>query len=243
MVKKGGKFFILAEPRSGSSWLMKTLNSHKDIHLAGEFYNHAAFKEVLNFHQTKRENFAECIDYLEKKLIKKNKYTGCKILLNQLLMISDDFPAYFIRHYKDAYFIFLCRENIIEAQLSLKIAHTYQIWHCEKDEDVKKRTMHINPDVFYSKLEKSRQTRERYMESLKAFNVKKFHLTYEALFENKSKMIREICGFLGISAGNIRPSSEKKGTPFPPEEIVENFEEVKQFLRNYPHYYEMLVSK
>jgi hypothetical protein len=222
---------------------METLNSHKDIHLAGELYNHAAFKEVLNFHQAKRENFAECVNYLEKKLTKKNKYTGCKILLNQPLIISADFPAYFIENYRDSYFIFLYRENIAESHISLRIAHTYQIWHCEKNEDIKKRTVHINPDVFYSKLEKSRQTREKYLELLKAFNVKKFHLTYEALFENKSKMIGEICDFLSISARNIIFSSEKKGNPFRPEEIVENFEEVKQFLRNYPHYYEMLVIK
>jgi LPS sulfotransferase NodH len=222
---------------------METLNSHEDIQLEGELYNHTTYQEVLDLHRAKEEKFAECIDYLENKIIKMNKYIGCKILINQLLMISTDFPGYFIRHYQDANFIFLTRENMIETQLSLKIAHTYKRWHCKKSEDIKKRTVHIDPKELYSKLERSRNRREKYQDLLKTFGVRKFHLTYEALFENKAKMIGEICGFLGIDAGNIEFSNEKKGNPFRAEEIVENFGEVEQFLRHHPYYHEMLIVK
>lgn len=46
--------FILAEPRSSSSWLLETLNSHPDITLASELYNHVQFQEVQSFHQIEK---------------------------------------------------------------------------------------------------------------------------------------------------------------------------------------------
>jgi len=236
------KLFIFAEPRSGSSWLMETLNSHKDISLSSELYNHAMFQEVSNFHRIKKDEFDNCINYLEKKLTPGNKYTGCKILFNQLGLIADDFPAYFIENYKDAYFICLYRENIVEANVSLEIAHAYKTWHVKNNKNIIKRKIYLNPDEFYLKLEITRRRRNKYLHLINNFDVKKIELTYEEMFADQDKKIEEICDFLNISPVYITFSDERKGNPFRVEEIVENFEEVKNYLKRYPNYYEMLIQ-
>jgi LPS sulfotransferase NodH len=236
------KIFILAEPRSGSTWLLKTLNSHKNINLSGELFNHAAFKEVLRFHGIGKENFYTCIDYLENKLTgERDKYSGCKILLPQLLMISDEFPGWFIKNYKDSSFIFLYRENTVLSLISLTIAHTYKTWHITKTEDIKKRTVHINIERFYSQLERTRHVRSKFLELFSALGVKSLTLTYEALTQ-KERIVEKICEFLQISDKRFTFSSEKKGNPFPPKDIIENYEEVKNYLKRYPHYYQMLLQ-
>jgi LPS sulfotransferase NodH len=243
------KLFILAEPRSGSSWLLKTLNSHKKIKLLGELYNHAVFKEVLDFHQAKKKKFHMCINYLENKIVlpgiepfpsQNIQYTGCKILFTQLEVISLDFAAYFIENYKDAYFLFLTRQNIVESNLSLKIARTYKIWHVNEDKDIIKRIVHIDPEEFFLRLESTRKTRNKYLRLLENLDVKNLQLTYEELFEAKNKKIEEICEFLNISPAYITNSNEKKGNPFRLNEVAGNYEEVKNYLKKYPFYYEML---
>ncbi len=238
------RLFILAEPRSGSSWLLETLNSHPGIILCSELYNQALFQEVNRFHGIGKDKFHHCIQYLENKLKQKNnRYTGCKILFNQLELISADFSKYFIDKYKNSYFIFLYRENMFAAQVSLRIAHTYDTWHVNKDTDIKKRKIHLNLTHLYKNLEKSRAVKEKILNQLENSAAPKMIITYEQLFADKKGRIKDICKFLEIPGTGIRFSSEKKGNPFKAEEVVENFAEVKQFLKQFPHYYEMLVNR
>lgn len=235
--------FILAEPRSGSSWLLETLNSHPGVNLASELYNHVLFQEVQSFHQMETGKLGTCIAYLENKLPReKDKYTGCKILINQLRYISPAFPRYFIENYRRADFIFLHRENAVSAQISLTIAHTHQIWHCTKDEDITKKKVHIHPPEFYNNLERFRAQKDTAWKLLEEYEVKRIRLTYEELFADKDRMIEKICTFLNIPVGRIEFSTEKKGNPFRPEEIIENYQEVKEYLKKYPYYYVMLLS-
>ena len=235
------RFFILAEPRSGSSWLLETLNSHQEITLFSELYNHVLFREVNQFLGTAKDNFHQCIQYLENKLTQKNnRYTGCKILFNQLELISAAFSKYFIDHYKNSCFIFLYRENMFATQVSLRLAHTYNIWHVKKDEDIKKRKIHLNVAHLYNNLEKSRAVKEKILTQLENFGAKKMIISYEQLFADQKGRIKDICKFLAIPCKYIKFSSEKKGNPFKAEEVVENFEEVKEFLKQYPHYFQML---
>ncbi|MDQ1350048.1 MAG: hypothetical protein QG657_349 [Acidobacteriota bacterium] len=236
--------FILAEPRSGSSWLLETLNSHPDITLASELYNHVLFPEIQSFHQIEKEKLGICIDYLENKLAQlareHKKFIGCKILINQLRFISPGFPHYFIENYRHANFIFLLRENAVAAQISLVIAHTHHIWHCTKNEDIKKKKVHIHSPELYKNLERFRELKDTTWKLLEDYDVKRIRLSYEELFADKDKGIEKICTFLGIPIGRIVYSTEKKGNPFRPEEIIENYEEVKEYLKKYPQYYAML---
>jgi LPS sulfotransferase NodH len=222
---------------------METLNSNKEISLSSELFNAAMFKKVSDFHQIEKENFSVCIDYLENKLSQKsNTYIGCKILLNQLEQISHDFAGYFINNYKNSYFIFLYRENMIDTQISLRIAHSYDVWHVKKNEEIKKRKVQVGLNHLFKNLEKSKRMRDKILRHLENCGVKKINITYEELFKDREKNLKKICTFLNISRASIQFSDEKKGNPFKAEEVVENFEEVKEFLKKYPHYYKMLVK-
>ena len=132
---------------------------------------------------------------------------------------------------------------MFDTQVSLRIAHTYDIWHVKKDTDIKKRKIHLNLTHLYKNLEKSRAVKEKILNQLENSGAKKMIITYEQLFADQKGRIKDICKFLEIPGKGIRFSSEKKGNPFKAEEVVENFAEVKQFLKQYPHYYEMLVNR
>lgn len=53
------RLFIIAEPRSGSSWLLETLNTHDNISKWGELYNHTLHKEILQFRQIRKKTWTD----------------------------------------------------------------------------------------------------------------------------------------------------------------------------------------
>ncbi|HLP46423.1 MAG TPA: hypothetical protein VK469_10765 [Candidatus Kapabacteria bacterium] len=81
-------------------------------------------------------------------------------MINQLRFSSPDFPRCFIENYRQANFIFLLRENAVAAKISLIIAHTHHIWHCTKNEDIKKKKIHIHPPKLYKNLERFRELKK-----------------------------------------------------------------------------------
>jgi LPS sulfotransferase NodH len=236
--------FILAEPRSGSSWLLQTLNSHEEINLGLEFFNHASYNEVHGFRKIETEKFGICFDYLEKKIdgLKKARFNGCKILLNQLEMIADDFPEQYIEKYRDAYYIFLTRKNELEMQTSLRLAHEYKKWHTRNDEGIQKRKIKINPKQLVANLGRFQKVRKKYEEILTRINVKQMHLDYETLFADNRRSLQRICDFIGLEAKSdaFRLSDEIKGNPFTLEQVIENFDEIVAELEDYPQYKDML---
>ena len=208
----------------------------------GELYNHRLYNGVNEFHQIENKNFNTCIDYLEGKLEKKrNRYIGCKILTNQLKFISEDFPRYFIDSYKESYFIFLAREDVVKAYVSLRIAHMSYVWHTKRDKKVKLRKVNISPNELRSALDRKMEIRHELTKLFKDFDVKKIDLTYERLFSDVPGIIEKICAFLDITKEDIRLSKEIKGNPFKLEEMMENFEEVKTYFKQYPDYYKILL--
>jgi LPS sulfotransferase NodH len=236
------RLFILAEPRSGSSWLMETLRSHPDITMLPELYNDVQYSEVLGFKGLEEDRFAECIHYLEAFFVDTTRYTGCKILLNHLELISSEFPEYFMQHYRDAHFIFLCRRNLLHAHISLRIAHSCGIWHSKQNDPVKKRTVRIDPADLYAKIEKSVHRRASYVQLLENVQAKYFALTYEDLFAGPVRAVSSLLRFLDISDTRITFSTEKKGNPFALSTVIENFDEVKDFFQQHSEYYRMLLQ-
>jgi hypothetical protein len=221
---------------------METLNSHPDIALLPELYNHAQHDKVLRFRGLGEERFEECIHYLEAFFSGTARYTGCKILLNQLELISRAFPAYFMQRYRDAHFIFLYRRNLLHAHISLRIAHASGVWHRKKNDPVKKRTVRIDPADLYAKIEQSAHRRAAYLRLLEDGKARYCSLSYEDLFAGPGKEILSIFRFLDIPGKRITFSTEKKGNPFAPCSVIENFDEVKLFFQEHPEYYHMLLQ-
>ena len=107
MPSLGNRAFVIAESRSGSNWLVETLNNHPDIFLLKEIFQPEQRKKFTE--EKGMEQYREIdtdIHYLEKRLEESGKkLSGCKILTSQAVRFLDFFK--FIEYYQGAFFIFL----------------------------------------------------------------------------------------------------------------------------------------
>jgi uncharacterized protein (DUF433 family) len=102
----GKKVFIFAESRSGSNWLVETLNSHPHISMLKEILQYAHRNKYYEEQKRNDEYFkyGSDVEYLKQRLdSSEKKWTGCKILFPELRC----FDIYdFINYYSQtAYFI------------------------------------------------------------------------------------------------------------------------------------------
>jgi len=254
------RLFILAEPRSGSSWLMETLNSHREIQLMtevlnsgqpiqslGELLNHVLNSEIKKYIGGSERDLHDCLDYLEKTLAapreKKVRFCGCKILLNQLTLIGNGFPEKFLEFFRNALFIFLYRTNLVAEQISLQLAHKRNVWHVNQQEQIALNKISISPSVLVANLEKSLERRERMRRLLAVGGQPCLAFSYEEFFADAAIALRKIFDFLGLADRNVAFSRELKGNPFRPRQVIENFDEVRAYLESYPLLLQMLLAE
>jgi LPS sulfotransferase NodH len=241
------RLFILAEPRSGSSWLMETLDSHPRIRLEGEILNHVQNPAIVPYVGGQEKEFHACLDYLEGVLNssagKRTQFHGCKMLLNQLTHIGRRFSSFFLDFYRDALFIFLYRANLVAGEISLQIARRHDVWHVKEKGKVVLRTVRLEPSVLIANLERSSRRRKRIRHELDSHGCRFFPLSYEELFQCPESTLSGIYAFLGISGGKAVLSGEMKGNPFSPRRVIENYLEVKAGLEPYPQFLEMLLAE
>jgi len=240
------RLLLLAEPRSGSSWLMETLNSHPGIDLRSEILNHKLNDAVAEFIDGGPEAQRACLEYLENQLSapakRSARFSGCKVLLNHLTLIGRGFPDLFIDFFQQAFFIFLFRENLVLSEISVQLAHRYDIWHVKKEEQVTLRRILLEPPVLIANLERNLRRREKMRRALAAAQTRGFSLSYEELFSRRDSVLARIISFLGLDPAPLVASNEKKGNPFRPEEVIENFADVRAALQPYPQFLKMLLS-
>jgi LPS sulfotransferase NodH len=233
--------FIFAESRSGSNWLVETLNNHPAISM---------LKEILQLNQRKKyyeeqKQEIECykpgndVEYLKQRLGNlKKELTGCKILFPQIRMF--DFYE-FINHYQNSHFIILLRQNAIRAEVSGCVAKTHGRWHeMQKPGDLLR--IHIDPFCFYRRLEWRRLSKEFVINMLTAYNVKRLTISYEDLFKDKIALLDKIWEFLNVEPVKIKYSNEKASNPYSLRKIIKNFDQLESFFRSYPRYHRMIES-
>jgi len=245
--RKQHRLFLLAEPRSGSSWLMETLNSHPGIDLQGEILNPALNGDIAKFVRGGSGEHRDCLEYLEEKLAIPGKetarFSGCKVLLNQMIHIGRGFPELFLDFNRKAFFVFLYRANLVSGEISLQLAHKFDVWHVKQEEQVTLKRIHLPPRALVRNLERSLRSRNKMRRFLEAVKRRCFSLSYEELFSQRESTLARIISFLGLDPAPLVVSSELKGNPFRPEEVVENYAKVRAALEPYPHFLEMLLAE
>jgi len=236
--------FILAEPRSGSTWLTETLNSHPQVRLLGELLNPKLFPEVAVFPGLNRERLSEPLQYLDRKLKKTGvRYPGCKILLNHLNQISPDFLGLILATYPTAHYLFLTRKNLVKSLVSVKIAEQSDRWHLHPGEEHPLTPIHIDPAWLKDRLKQRQLLRTRMASQLAASGCRQMKIAYEDLFDNREDTIRQISKFLHLPGQDIRFSRKIKSTPTNLEKIIANYADVCRALQEEPEYYSMLTSQ
>lgn len=240
---KGNHLFILAEPRSGSSWLFKTLNSHPEIKIYGELLNPRSFHAQTLSGGIMPQNDSQRLNFIKKNLETGQPcFTGFKALLPHIHSLSPTLLARLIRQYPHGHYILLFRENPAMSRISLNIAHAYNIWHVKNPSEITKRRVTIHPEVFLRELEKALWLREYISTLLTKNGVKSLIISYEQLFGETEKKLMCVLDFLNLQPQELKWNNEIKGNPFRPSETVENYDELEAFLRPYPSFHHMLLE-
>lgn len=228
------RIFIFAESRSGSTWLINTLNSHADIGLLDEIIN-PDFAKRLPLDQQNRQQPGPIttLQEIENQINQlEGKYQGCKILFPQAVRFFDFYE--FILNYRNAYFIVLQRQNSVRAEISGLIANEHKRWHLI--EMMEKQQIAVDPSFLFERLLWRKYTKEFCINMLEAYCSNVLHVEYSQLFSNMHETLEKISSFLAISPTGYTFSMEKKSNPFPLKELISNYQECISFFEDKPEY-------
>lgn len=220
------RIFLFADARSGSTWLINTLNSHPEISMVDEILNPDFEK---NFQVSRQNNQTANLKgnarFVESYLGHlPEKYAGCKILFPQAIRHLDFYE--FLLNYRDSRFILLYRENLVKAEISGLIANKYARWHLIEQKE--KQTITVDPAFLFDRLIWRRSTREFCMKLINAYCPNVITIEYESLFSESSENLKKISEFLAVSEKEFRLGTEVKSNPFSLNELIENFNECRK---------------
>lgn len=231
------RLFLFSDARSGSTWLINTLNAHPDISMIDEILNPDFVK---NFKASRQETDSPDLKgnarFIESYLGHlPGKYAGCKILFPQAIRFLDFYE--FLLNYRNSRFILLYRQNIVKAEISGLIANKHHRWHLVEHKE--KQTITVDPAFLYDRLMWRLSAREFCIRLLNNFCPDTLLFEYEALFADIDSNLKTIAEFLDIPLNGFKYGTEIKANPFPLNELVENYETCKQAFISHPELFQM----
>jgi LPS sulfotransferase NodH len=238
------KFVVFTVPRSGSTLLIKTLDSHPEIFCAGEIF----YFSGKTYHPEHQYKFWR-LPFLSNKLHYLLNYPKLLLTLNKFLnrfflstAPTTKAKGFKIMHYQTLYtpklfnylkrnkvkVILLQRENILRNALSDLRARTTGIYHNEIGvEKVQLPKLKVEMQNLEKKMEQIANTQKVMGKSVALLDTLK--ISYEELDGNWEETIKKILHFLNVSVLHL-PASVKKLNPGKLEEMVENYDELRQWL-------------
>jgi LPS sulfotransferase NodH len=232
----GERVFLFAEARSGSSWLLETINSSPEVSLLKEIMQPIQRQEFYRVHPEDDIRKDHDVEYLERRMHELNTLKrGCKILFPQAVRFMDLYE--FIFNYPDARYILLHRENLIKGEVSGFVAREFDYWHPEKS--VEKHAIGITPEFLFQRVLWRDFTTRFCMELICSHTKFHFEITYESLFQEKRAVLTALCNFLGID-NNLKNAREIKANPHPLQEMILNYDQVKALFHERKAYTDML---
>lgn len=242
------KFIILTNARSGSNYLVDTLNQHPEIinysEVLGEWTGKRKLKKLMFWLKNDEEylNFilsSSSFQFLFQifyKLKYKKNYTIKKKNRLKLLGIKEFVKNFDRLQIIDWLFknelkvIHLYRENQLKVCLSvLALRETGLALSGKKL--TKQKKLSVDCNELLEMLERHEQGKERQLEVARLIDKKNlYELSYEELFsENRSTIVKDIFLFLNVDPIQVK-EQQKKILPTILADIVENHEEVRNTL-------------
>lgn len=237
-------FFILAPPRSGSTWLEQTLDAHPELtclHEPSNLRTDRTFRWLLSplsavgwaagrrdlrdrllarlpvRHEYRIERLDEALGRATTRL------AGAKIVWPNLVT-HVDFTRFFIR-YRAARFLLLDRSPLVDVMCSWAVARRTSLWNSESRRheslvplaiSVAQAEQHLLGHLLHRRLI------ETY---LRALDISFIELSYEQLLGDTTDSLARIAGFLGI--GEFRDHSRlHKLMVRPYREVVANYDDL-----------------
>jgi LPS sulfotransferase NodH len=250
-------FLIITQPRSGSAWFMSCLHSHPQIYcprlttlfskrnLLPRKLIKSRYLQVDNpispYYQYRSRSFKRQIaHYL-------NRNKAICTFLSELFAENHDAGAV---GYKVNYsqikrhpviiawikqnnlkIIHLIRNNLLKRLVSHKVANTRNLRHSTQPLDPIK--IHIDPAILQDNFQRIQKRFNKYRKLFaEDHNGSFFEISYESMLDDHTTEMQKVLKFLGVDSSIPLNSDLVKVNPDSLEDIVENYSEVKQTLRN-----------
>lgn len=228
--ERRARFVIAGTPRSGTTWLSSALNTHPEIHCAGELLDDPHLHDHPDFAADPWAGLQELFNEPPRgKSVVGFKlfYFHCWDYYQEHRGIWDTLSAE-----RDLRTIFLTRDNLLRLVLSWETARQSGQWVLEKDApsaEVKPCT--LEPPQLMRRFDEIQNGIRR----LRAFfaNHPSVSLTYEDLFDEPNRSLSEIQALLGVTSRRLSGSQQKQETRTLRQAIA-NYDEVAAHLRGTP---------
>ena len=238
-------FVILCSERTGSNLLISYLNSHPRIRAYGELFNFEYIFPNPAMVYNPQYYLEKCIfrpypPHIQavgyKMFYHQARYTESragnfslvsrKLTRHQKEGVSSVWD--YLSHRKDIHIIHLERHNLLRAYISKKIASKTDKWALYKHE-ARPYKISLSPEEFFKSIEKHTEIKN---DSLTAFAPHSLYtVSYRELTEDPHCTLSGIQSFLHLPEKELRTKTVKQN-PFPLEEILLNYREIREALRS-----------
>lgn len=251
------KFLIVTQPRSGAAWFMSCLNSHPQIYcprLPTLFskYNLSPIKwfkprfltvdkPISPYYKYRSSSFKRQIahrfnrdklicDFLSDLYAERHDVTAVGFKVNYSQIKKYRVTVSWIKE-NDVKIIHLVRNNLLKRLVSHKIARARNLMHSTQAvEPIKVR---IDPRILTQHLRKRQIRLDKYRKLfIEVLDVPFHEVSYESLVGDHDTETQKVLRFLGIDKFMSLTSELVKVNPDSLEDIIDNYSQVKQTLRN-----------
>jgi hypothetical protein len=252
---------LLARQRTGTGALGSTLDQHPSIRYFGEVFHsdsmgnppnyfwHLAqlIKQDINYSLPVKseEKFSSYLEFLEEfaqspvslidiKYSSAHHFDGVwrwRGILEtpELLKLTSQFKVPIIH---------LTRRNHLKAFVSGLLAEANKVWHTMSSDQVKRRTIHLDPNRTLNVIKKTELEVSHMIDFLKQDRQDVFSIDYDELFSNSgdlSPIVAErLSAFLQVSPFEKTKPVWVKQTSNQLQDVIENYSEIVTLLRETP---------
>lgn len=246
-IERGVKFVVISYQRTGSTFFVSTLNKIDGVVCHSELFNNgfdsfvnSVFDDALlpelnmfdkllgvsRFEKLFRYKKVNPVRFLDNIFRYRNGTTGFKLFPGQNEIILNK-----ILKDRSVKKIILVRKNVIRSFVSREVALKTGKWGRYKNEDLSLVKITMDTDRF---MDYERNIKDRFskIESVLNDSAQNYlKLTYEQI--SSSYPLNQVCAFLEIPKPDALPDiNQVKQNPFPLSEMIENYNEVRQFFNN-----------
>lgn len=231
--------FLQSTARSGTTWLGKKIGSHPEVSYYGEFL-FPNFEEKRFYTHFIREIEADPINLVPPNSVySMRRYLDnvegqdpAKVaILDLKLEQITQYPTWATEAYmRQARYIILHRANLLKQVVSEVIMYS-PAGYINSDRTPDKYVVAVDPENVLMRMRAKSRLHVEGIRRVKARSLPHIFMTYEEMLERPADdPFDEIQEFLGLAHSPITVDL-KKQNPFPLEEIVENYAELRAAVR------------
>ena len=219
------KFIIVSHARSGSNFLLNSLNSHPNIIAEHELF--AAHNRDIGV------NFQPTLDKLYGERPTTAHAVGCKVFYYHLN--EDEWQK--ISEIPNIKVIHLKRKNRLSMIVSMKVAFKTNQWGITNESErieAERKQVYLDYDYLRNSFEKIKSWED---ETEKLFDSSQINnIFYEDLTKEYKQTINSLYDFLKVQQIPIEQikSKHKKQNPEPLNQLIQNYDELKAKFINTP---------